>query len=102
MAENQVLALETHFALWEQSRAASRPKDVDVFEYYCLEHYLRDWTKTDDELRSGLVGGGYDGGVDGMYFFIDGELVMDSTPERESATKTVVLPSNLDSQGLVV
>ena len=91
MGQNQEIALGKHFEKWKEQRAASLPQDTNVFEYYCLEHYLRDWILSDEELKSGLIGGGGDGGIDAMYFFVDDELVTDTTHEKESAQSTTLL-----------
>lgn len=91
MGDNQTIALQKHLEKWKEQRAVSLPADVNVFEYYCLEHFLRDWISSDEELKSGLVGGGGDGGVDGMYFFIDDELVADTSQEKDSAQSTTLL-----------
>ena len=91
MPENQVLALNTQFQTWKSQRATGLNTNINLFEYYCLENYLRDWVQSDQELQSGLIGGGGDGGVDAMYFFVDGELVTDTSPQRNSATETTVL-----------
>ncbi|HVS86638.1 MAG TPA: hypothetical protein VHF01_00300 [Candidatus Acidoferrum sp.] len=63
MSANEQLALENNLTRWRDSRATGLPADINSFEYYCLEHYLRDWVDSDEEIRSGLIGGSKDGGV---------------------------------------
>jgi len=93
MSGNQQLVLEANFTTWKQNRAAELSKEFNAFEYYCLENYLRDWVDSDEELQSGMVGGSKDGGIDALYFFVNRELVMDSTSVIDPTTvmKTALL-----------
>ncbi len=93
MGGNEQLALDANFSNWKNKRALELSKEINQFEYYCLENYLRDWVDTDEELKSGMVNGSKDGGVDGMYFFVNRELVSDSTQPIDPATvlKTALL-----------
>jgi len=42
---------------------------------YVAEQVLKDHDLSDDEIESGLVGAGGDGGTDGICIFANGELV---------------------------
>jgi hypothetical protein len=48
---------------------------LNVFEYYCVDQFLRQFDLSDSQLKTGLLGGGKDGGVDALYMFVTGELV---------------------------
>src|SRR6185437_5596060 len=93
MGSNEQLALDSKFARWKESRATGLPPTVNAFEYFCLEHYLRDWVDSDDEIQSGLIGGSQDGGVDAFYFFVNRELVTDNAPplDPDNVLKTTIL-----------
>jgi len=79
MGANEQLALESHLSRWNAERTSGLHEDVNPFEYYCLEQFLRDWIDSDEDLQSGMVGGGQDGGVDALYFFVNRELVGEET-----------------------
>jgi hypothetical protein len=75
MGANDVQALDANFKSWQANRFPSPQKGVNIFEYYCLEQFSRSFDLSDSQLKSGMTGGGNDGGVDGMYMFVNGELV---------------------------
>ena len=45
-----------------------------VFELFVFEQILKSFDLTDDELLYGQVGGGNDGGLDGLFTFLDDNL----------------------------
>ena len=49
------------------------------FELFTAEQLLKDYSLSYDELNSGLVGGGNDGGIDGIWLFANGELIQEDT-----------------------
>ena len=51
--------------------------DNDFFELFTAEQVLKDFDLSYDEIDSGLVGGGGDGGIDGIYVLVNGELVQE-------------------------
>ena len=76
MANNDQILLEQ--IIQEEWRA--RVPDVskaEFFELYVAEQVLKDSDLTDDEIESGLVGSGGDGGIDAIYTFANGELVQE-------------------------
>lgn len=85
MGTNDVIALEANFKSWRENRFPTPKKDVNIFEYYCIEQFLRLLDPSDNQLKSGITGGGKDGGVDGMYMFVNGELV-DAESELDPKT----------------
>lgn len=74
MSEIDKRALDANFAIWKADRM---PSEVDglAFECYVIDEVLQDHVLSDDDIESGRTGGGDDGGVDGMYFIVDGMLV---------------------------
>src|SRR6266487_4496518 len=79
MSAIDIQALESNFEKWRQDRAPSLPVS-DAFEIYSVEQVLKDSDLSDDELRAGHFGGGDDGGIDGMFLFINRTLILDETP----------------------
>jgi len=94
MSDIDVKALETNFQKWRQDRAPEE-KESDAFEIYSIEQVLKDVDLSDDEIKSGLLGGEDDGGVDAMYLFINRILILDDTqvPESAIAVELVIIQS---------
>jgi hypothetical protein len=56
-----------------QQRQAERPTPVAddyAFELFACEQALREYDLSGDEIAEGVVGGGNDGGLDGIYVFL--------------------------------
>jgi AIPR protein len=49
------------------------------FEIFTAEQILKDYDLSYDEIETGIVGDGGNGGVDSLYVFLNGELVQDDT-----------------------
>ena len=47
------------------------------FEYFAAEQALKDFDLSFDEIESGLVGDGGDGGIDGLYLLVNGQLLQE-------------------------
>jgi hypothetical protein len=47
----------------------------DYFELFTAEQILKDYDLSYDEIESGLIGDGGDGGIDSVYLFVNDELV---------------------------
>jgi hypothetical protein len=75
MSSNEAVALDANFKSWQEKRFPTPPKDLNVFEYYCVDQFLRQFDLSDSQLKTGLIGGGKDGGVDALYMFVTGEPV---------------------------
>ena len=54
----------------------------DFFEFFTSSMVLKDYDLSDDELFNGLTGQGNDGGIDGFYLFVNGELVTEDLVEN--------------------
>lgn len=53
----------------------------DFFEFFASSMVLKDCDLSDDEIDNGLTGHGNDGGIDGFFLFVNGELVTDDLVE---------------------
>jgi hypothetical protein len=94
MGQNEVIALQNNFDTWRNNRFPNPPKDLDVWEYYCVEQFARPYDLGDSELKSGIVGAGQDGGVDAFYILANGELVDSETeikPKDRPEFKLVIM-----------
>jgi hypothetical protein len=85
MGANDVLALDANFKGWQEKRFPVPKKGINVFEYYCVDQFLRQFDLSDSQLKTGFTGGGGDGGVDAMYMFVNGELI-DAESELDPKT----------------
>lgn len=45
------------------------------FEYFAASQILKNYDMSDDEISDGIIGGGNDGGCDGMYIFLNNDLI---------------------------
>jgi hypothetical protein len=58
---------------------AAEIDDADFFEIFTAENILKQEALTYEELESGIVGAGGDGGLDAVFFLADGRLVREDT-----------------------
>ena len=94
MGKNDEIALQSNFDNWSKNRFPTPPKDLNVWEYYCVEQFARPFDLGDSELKSGIVGAGQDGGVDAFYILANGELVDAETeikPKQSPEFKLVIM-----------
>ena len=59
----------------QRQRVAPMLSEQDYFELFCAEQLLKDFGLSYEELRSGIVDGEHDGGMDCIFAFVNGELV---------------------------
>lgn len=52
----------------------------NYFESFSANLILKPFDLSDEELEKGISGNGNDGGCDGLYLFVNDELIMDDTP----------------------
>lgn len=51
-------------------------KDIgEKFEYFSIEQILKDYDLSEEELETGIVDEGNDGGIDGIYYFLNDRLI---------------------------
>src|SRR6266508_3182250 len=94
MSDWDLQALDANFANWRNERAPALPIDK-AFERYAVEQVLKDQDLSDDEIEYGLIGGADDGGIDGMYFFVNRTLVQEETevPDPALSVQLFILQS---------
>jgi hypothetical protein len=70
MAANDVIVLNS---ILEQnkSNSANSMSDDKYFELFTFEQILKEYELDGDELASGQIGGGDDGGIDGFFIFVN-------------------------------
>jgi hypothetical protein len=79
MSPNEIIALDARLTRARTDRAPESPED-EFFETFVAEQILKHFDLTDDELEYGQVGADNDGGLDSVYFLLNGgQLVTDET-----------------------
>lgn len=75
-----------------QKKAEIAPSLTDnrYFEIFTAEQILKGYDPSYEEIQSGIVAGGDDGGIDSIYLFINGELVKEDT-DLSSYKKNVIV-----------
>ncbi|MDQ7839235.1 MAG: AIPR family protein [Thermodesulfobacteriota bacterium] len=73
----------------EQKRQAVAPTSLRsfYFEIFTAEQILKDYDLSYDEIESGNIGGGGDGGIDSFYLFVNGELIQEDSDFSEMKLK---------------
>lgn len=89
MANNDVVLLEKVLEV-KRDLAPEKLADHEYFELFAAEQVLRDYDLSTDELLDGIVGGGDDGGLDGVYTFADTKLV-EEEPDFATAREGIEL-----------
>ena len=85
LTNNQILLRECVKQEFEESSGYA---DIgSYFEHFAISEVLKDYNITDDEIDNGNVGGGNDGGCDGIYLFLNDELISQDQIESLSAPK---------------
>ncbi|WP_298884946.1 AIPR family protein [uncultured Bradyrhizobium sp.] len=94
MANNDQIILDQILEQQRAQRAPSASKS-NFFETFVVEQVLKDADLSEEEIESGLVGDGGDGGIDGIYIFANGDLVQEdfevSTLKKNVSLEIVIL-----------
>lgn len=71
----------------EFSESTSYFDENSYFEFFSASQVLKNYNLSDDEIEKGIVGQGNDGGCDGIYVFLNGDLLSSDQIENLSASK---------------
>lgn len=98
MSQLEIKALETHFEVFKSERYPSISVS-EAFERFAIVQVLKDEDLSDDELESGILSGGDDGGIDGMFFFINRILIQEETdvPDEAMSARLVIVQTKYES-----
>ncbi len=73
--------------------------DSSFFEFFTAEQVLKDFDLSYDEIESGLVGDGGDGGIDAIYLLVNGGLVQEDPDygrlRKDIAIDLIILQSKM-------
>jgi len=75
MADNSVVLLDALLEERERLRGGPQLPADEAFELFSFEQCLKEYDLSEDEIANGQVGGGDDGGIDGLYCFLNANLV---------------------------
>ena len=89
LTNNQVLLKECIEQDYKENNTYS---DINTFfEFFAASQVLKNYNLSDEEIENGVVGGGNDGGCDGLYIFLNDELVNADQLESLAASKGATL-----------
>jgi len=89
MASNDQIVLD-QVLKQRQEEIAPTAGASEFFEIFSAEQIVKDYDLSYDEIDSGLVGAGGDGGIDGIYLFVNGDLVQED-PDYVHLKKNITL-----------
>jgi len=99
MSSNDQIILDQ---ILEQQRAERAPHLTanKYFELFVAEQLLKHYDLSYDEIESGMVDGGGDGGIDGFFVFANGELVREdsdlSALKRDVVIETIIFQAKTE------
>ncbi|HSS42873.1 MAG TPA: AIPR family protein [Solirubrobacterales bacterium] len=85
MDQNAKVLLDKLLAVRKNDRGGVPLPDDEAFELFCLEEILKSSDLSYEETLAGQIGGGDDGGVDGLFVFLDDLLVEEDSPIFEES-----------------
>ncbi len=87
MSNNTRMLLD-QFLKQQKAQQETPLADDKAFELFASEQVLKDSDVSTEELSSGIVGGGNDGGIDGVYTFLGDGLIDDDSEIFDSDFST--------------
>lgn len=63
----------------QRQATAAEMSEARFFEFFCASQLLKDFDLSYDELASGVIGAGNDGGIDAIHIFLNGDLIQEDT-----------------------
>ncbi|MBE5958715.1 MAG: abortive phage resistance protein [Lachnospiraceae bacterium] len=85
LSNNQTLLKEIIRQDFEESEIYD--DENSFFEFFAASQVLKNNDLSDEEIYSGIVGGGHDGGCDGLYLFLNNDLITEDQLEGLTAYK---------------
>jgi AIPR protein len=82
MSSSELVLLNQILKDRQNSRNSPIPEDK-AFEIFACEQVLRKYDLSLEEIEEGVVGGGNDGAIDGVYVFLDDRLLTEDTEVLE-------------------
>jgi len=73
------------------SESTTYTDESSFFEFFSASQVLKNYNLSDEEVETGIVGSGNDGGCDGIYVFLNGDLLSVDQVQNLSASKGSIL-----------
>lgn len=74
MGQNEKMLLDQLLAT-RKTKIAPELNEGEFFEFFVAEELLKNYGLEYDEIDSGIIGGGGDGGIDALYGFVENSLI---------------------------
>lgn len=74
MAKNDTLLLD---GIIDDLLQTTSGRQSEIFELFAFEQLLKNYDLSQDEIEFGWIDGRHDGGIDGFFIFINGQLLTD-------------------------
>jgi len=84
---NQILLNEIIYQEHQENLQFKR--EDDFFEFFAAQQVLKDYDLSYEQIEQGLTGTSADGGCDGIYLFINGDLISEEDDVLEKYNKDV-------------
>ena len=98
MSSNEQIILD-QLLTRRQDALNSNATPSEFFEAFTAEQFLKDFDLSYEQIESGLVGAGGDGGIDGFYLFVNRTLVeedgLDNVPTDDVTIDIRILQSKM-------
>jgi AIPR protein len=91
LAKQDIDAVESEYKKWLADRAADLDPEIDPFEFFAAEQFLKDFNLSDQDIATGVVGRSLDGGCDAMFFLLGGKFFNQDRPIPQERHVTVQL-----------
>ncbi len=100
LSNNQILIKEC--VTQEYKESALHESEAAYFEFFSASQVLKDYDLSDDEIESGIVGAGNDGGCDGVYIFLNKNIILPDQLEtitelKESKVEVVIIQAKRET-----
>lgn len=81
MAKNDIILID---GILDDYKDNTKEKIGEIFENFSIEQILKEYDLSEEELTTGIVDGGNDGGIDGIFYFVNNRLIVDDTSNFNS------------------
>lgn len=88
LTNNQLLLRE---CIKQEYNESTFNDESTFFEFFAISQTLKNYNLSDDEIENGITGGGNDGGCDGIYVFLNGDLITADQVSNLTAPKGSIL-----------
>lgn len=90
---NETVLIDQFFDQFQSNRITQLPEDV-AFEYFTLSLILKSKNLDDDEISDGRIGGSCDGGIDGVFTFLNERIQNEDSEILKDDSAAKKLPKN--------